>query len=232
MPDPSPAPPSLPKRPRLRLTAFVGFVASLLVVVAWFLPWVVVPPVDRVRLRAELGPRIEALAREAPREAEGARALLDHIADQGDLSGLDLFHYLRRALALHAHYEGAEPASEVTGGPWVVRRAFRLAAFVLAAVPLLCAVLVLVVLSGGFRRVESRTLTALVVTGCTGGAVAIAWLRVAESLSWDVLGNGVRLAMARRPGRGSSASPGARGGASTPGPSSCSACSPPSPGST
>jgi hypothetical protein len=196
MPDPSPAPILPPERPRLRLTAFAGLVASVLVVVSYFLPWVVVPPVDRVRLRAELAPRIDDLAREAPAEADGVRSLLDHVANDGHLAGIDLFHYLRRALALHVHYEGEEPAEEVTGGAWVVRRAFRLAAFLLASVPLLCAVLALVILAGGLRRVGTRTLIGLVVTGCCGGAVAIAWLRVVESLTWDVLGNGVRLAMA------------------------------------
>jgi hypothetical protein len=192
-----PPPPSAPvAAPRLRLTAVAGFVASVLVVVSWFLPWIVVPQVDRVRLRAELGPRIDDLAREAPAEAEGARAILDQVADEGRLAAVDLFHYLRRALALHAHYEGEEPVAEVTGGTWVVRRALRAAAFLLATVPLVSAALALSVLAGGFRCAGSRTLTALVVAGCTGGAVAIAWLRVAESLSWDVLGDGVRLAMA------------------------------------
>ena len=196
MPDPSPAPVPPSELPRLRLTAFVGLVASILVVVSYFLPWIVVPRIDRARLEAELGPRIDTLAREAPAEAEGARRLLNHVAEEGHLAGIDLFHFTRRALALHRHYEGAPPAELPPGGPWVVRRAFHVAGFLLAAVPLACAALVLLILAGGLRQVGPKTLTALVVTGFCGGAVAISWLRVVESLSWDVLGNGVRLAMA------------------------------------
>jgi hypothetical protein len=196
MPDPSPAPVPLSERPRFRLTAFVGLVASVLVVVSYFLPWIVVAPIDRARLRAELAPRIDALAREAPAEADGARKLLDHVADEGSLAGIDLFHFTRRALALHEHYEGAPPAELPPAGPWVVRRAFQVAGFLLAAVPLACTALVLLIIAGGLRHVGPRTLTALVVTGCCGGAVAISWLRVVQSLTWDVLGDGVRLAMA------------------------------------
>jgi hypothetical protein len=160
----------------------LAFLACAAWATAFFLPWVVVDPQDRERVGAAFCARIDEIEQAAPGDAEGCRAILDQVVAHGRLGGLDLLHYARRAASLHALYEGEEPRGPAGGAPWTVRRAFRLFGAVLAGLPLGCVLLGAVLLGRGLRRPGPFTLTALLVLGIVGGALALAGLRISEGL--------------------------------------------------
>jgi hypothetical protein len=174
----------------------VGALATALWCVAFFLPWIEIPGPERLRIRNALDPSIESLAAREPEHAERYRVLMREVVDAGGLSGLDFHHYARTALELNKTLIGADPGNHVLERPWVVQRALRAAGFLLAALPIVSALLALYLLANAFRRAPSLVLAMLVVLGVTGGSVAIAWLRFAESLSTGMTtGTGLYLAL-------------------------------------
>jgi len=151
--------------------------------IAFFLPWIVFPPAERVRIHQALAPEVEALATGHSDHAERYRILLATILDDGALSGLDLFHYARSALALNEDLLGPEPRDARADRPWMIRRTFRGAAWVLAALPILSLLLGLHFTLHGLRRARAPVLILATVLGCAGGALAISWLTFSESLA-------------------------------------------------
>ena len=192
------SPPEFPAagRGKFRVAAVVGALASALWCVAFFLPWIEIPGPERTRIRNALEPSIEALAEREPEHAERYRILMREVVDTGGLSGLDLYHYARTALELNRSLIGTDAKGHVLDRPWVVQRALRSAGFLLAALPVLAGLIALHLLANAFRRARSVVLATLVVLGLTGGAVAIAWLRFAESLATGMTtGTGLYLAL-------------------------------------
>lgn len=167
----------------VRLAAIVGALASALWCVAFFRPWIALSDADRARVQAALEPSIEAMAPRESEHAERYRILVRQIVDEGHLTGLDLYHFARTALALNRTLIGTEPGSHVLERPWKTQRALRAAAFVLAALPILSAIVALHLLAHALRRVRSPVLVLLVVLGFAGGSVALAWLWLVESIS-------------------------------------------------
>ena len=192
----SPSDPIATGRRAFRVAAFVGALASALWCVSFFLPWIEIPERERARIHAALEPSIESLAVREPEHAERYRILMRQVVDGGGLSGLDLYHYARTALELNRTLIGTDPRGHALERPWVVQRALRAAGFLLAALPVLSGLLALHFLAHAFRRARSAILATLVALGLTGGAVAVAWLRFAESLSTGMTtGRGLYLAL-------------------------------------
>lgn len=184
------------RRAPVRLAGIVGALASALWFAAFFLPWIEIPPSERTRIPAALEPSIESMARRQPEHAERYRILVRQIVEEGHLSGLDLYHYARTALALNETLIGTEPGPHALERPWVVQRALRLAGLLLAVLPLGAALVALWLLAHAFRRVASPVLSALLVFGTTGLAVAVAWFRFAETLTSGVrTGYGLELVL-------------------------------------
>jgi len=191
-----PAPERSDGRRPFRFAALVGAVASALWVVAFFLPWVEFPDADRARIRAALEPSIDSLATREPEHAERYRILLREVVDEGHLTGLDLHHFARSALALNRLLIGTEPRGHDLDRPWVVQRALHSAGYGLLALPILGAVVALLLLAGGFRRIGSPVLALLVILGLLSTVVAVAWLNFAERLSTGIHpGDGIHLAL-------------------------------------
>lgn len=191
-----PAPERSDGRRSLRVAALVGGLASALWVVAFFLPWVEFPEADRARIRAALEPSIESLASREPEHAERYRILLREVVDDGHLSGLDLHHFARSALALNRLLIGTDPKGHDLERPWVVQRALTSAGHGLLALPGLAALVALVLLARGYRRIGSPILACLVVLGLLATAVAVAWLRFAEQATSGIRpADGIRLAL-------------------------------------
>ena len=184
------------ERRGIRIAALVGALASALWLVAYFLPWIVIPAPQAERVRAQLEPEIEALARTSPEDAKNYRELLHQVTTVGTLAGLDLFHYVRSAYALNRTYQKEAASHALPARSSEVRRAFRAAAWVLAGLPLASVLLLLGLVLGLLRRAGSFALTSLVLVGCTGCALALGWLRVADSLKTDMLwGSGLKLGL-------------------------------------
>jgi hypothetical protein len=182
--------------PRLRLTAIVGTIASALWLVAFFLPWIVLPPAQRDRVKRVLEPQIDELATRSPTDAENYRLLLNAAVEEGSLTGLDLYHYARSALSLNRTEQGEAPEMHRTERPWVVQRGFRAVAILLAALPLLSLAIFLHFPWSRFRAAGSGVLVSLVLAGFGGGALAITWLLFAEALQSEMLrGDGWRLGL-------------------------------------
>lgn len=184
------------ERRGLRIAALVGALASGLWLVAYFLPWILIPAPQRELVRAKLEPEIEALARRSPEDAERYRVLLRQVTDEGTLTGLDLFHYARSAYALNRTYQREATAERTSQRSRVVQRGFHAASWVLAALPIASLLLFLGLVLGRLRRAGSFALTSLVLAGCTGCALALGWLRVADSVYTDMLwGSGLKLGL-------------------------------------
>lgn len=190
--DPSGASPG-----RIRLTAISGTLASALLLVSYFfLPWIVVPEAERGRVERAFAPSLDELSVEAPELAQKVRLLVRQVADEGHMTGLDTFHYARTMWALNRLRLGDEPRDPSTDRAWVVRRALLLGAIVLAILPVGALFLFLYFVLGRFRRAGTRALVLLVILGCLGGAVTLAWMRFAEGLKVEALtGLGLELAL-------------------------------------
>lgn len=192
-----PPPPAAPVRPRLRIAGLVGAFMCFAWCIAFFLTWIEFPPAERERIHQALGPEVDAMAKGRGEHAERYRILLNEILDDGGLAGLDLFHYARSALALNEELIGPEPPDPSSARPWQIRRAFRTAAWVLAALPLLSLLLGLHFTIHGFRRARAPVLILCAVLGCCGGAITISWLRFSDSLGAGTrTGFGLRAALA------------------------------------
>jgi hypothetical protein len=184
-----------PRHP-VRVAAVVGALASALWLVAYFLPWITFTEHDRERVAAAFSPRIEALSATSPEQAERYRLLLAQVKDHGSLAGLDLYHYARTAHPLNVELEGDPPPGETTARPWVVQRSWLALTVLLAVLPIASLALLLLLLARRLSHPGAAIKTGLVVVGCLGSALAIAWDRIAESHGWDVLrGPGIPLGL-------------------------------------
>jgi hypothetical protein len=187
---------SAPSRHPVRVAAVCGALASALWLVAYFLPWITFTPGDRERMKAAFAPPLERLAATSPEHAERYRLLLAEVEDHGSLAGFDLFHYARSAYALNRELEGDPPPGEVAARAWVVQRSWFAVSAVLALLPLASLTLFLLLVARRLSHPGAAIKTGLVVVGCLGGALAIAWDRIAESHGWDVLrGPGILLGL-------------------------------------
>jgi hypothetical protein len=183
--------------PRFRFAAFVGAVACALYVVGWFLPWVLFPAPERERIRRALEPSIEALAVREPEHAERYRVLVQQVVEEGTLSGLDLHHFARTALAMNETLVGPVAPGHERERPSVVQRGLRAARWVLLGIPALCAGLALLLLARGLRRISPLELSSLVILGVCSTNVAARWLAFAESLTSGVVsGAGMHVSLA------------------------------------
>ena len=182
---------------RIRLTAISGALAAALLLVAYFfLPWIVIPDSERGRVERALAPSLEELSTEAPELAEKVRILVRQVADEGHLTGLDTFHYARTMWALNRLRLGDEPRDPSTDQAWRTRRALILGAIVLALLPVGSFLLFLYFVLGRLRRAGTRSLVLLVILGCLGVAVTLAWMRFAEQLKVEAFtGIGLELAL-------------------------------------
>ncbi len=182
-------------RARIRLTAIFGFLSCVTFVVAWFLPWVDVPPEERPRIRQAAEQSLEGWRKTDPETAGMVKVFLEDVVDEGRLTGLGLFHFLRTGRAVNRHYAGEEPRGGESARPFVVRRAFVVGEVLLAALPLVSLVLAVYFLTHRFRRVKSPVLILMALVGCGAAALSITWLRFAEILGIEVLtGVGLKLA--------------------------------------
>lgn len=195
-PEGAKSPAETPKKPRIRLTAIFGTLASAAWIVAFFLPWMHVVPTQRERVRAAFEPGLERLKVESAEDEARYRLLLKEVVEHGALTGLDLFHYARSAYALNVRWQGEAPADHREGWPWAIQRGLHAMTLVLGALPLLSLLIVLRLVSQGFRGARTGVLIGLTVVGCAGGAPAIAWLRFAGGLEDSLLpGIGVQVGL-------------------------------------
>jgi hypothetical protein len=176
LPGPAPvAPPRAPApRPHVNLAAVFGWLACVLAIAAFFLPWIEVPREKREQIRAAASPRIDELQDED--QAREWRVFLAQATDVGHLSGLDLFQYARIARDLNRHLTGATSDYGADRSA-VIRRAYVVGMVTLAVLPVLALVLAVHFLVHRFRRAKSPVLILLVLLGGAGGALAIGWDR-------------------------------------------------------
>ena len=194
-PAPAPAPPPSAPAERLRDAAVVGALASLLFLASYFLPWISVPPEQRPRIREAIAPGIDDLTKTHPDLAKDFRTLLDSVAGTGKVGAIDLFLYARSARRLNVVIE-PERELDSRSRPLVVRRAFLVAAVVLAVLPVLAVLLALHFLVHRFRRARSPVLILLILAGGAGTAVTVAWYAVARALPLhESTGIGMRMAL-------------------------------------
>lgn len=180
-------------QPRVRLSAVFGALASLLFLVSYALPWILVPEEQRPLIRAALQPGVDDLALAEPEIANDFRRLLDTISEDGRIGALDLFLYARTARRLN---EVLETGPQGGGRPSQVRRAFLVGAVVLAALPVLSVLLALHFLAHRFRRARSPILILLVLAGGGGTAVALGWYAIARAFPLHgTTGIGMELAL-------------------------------------
>lgn len=181
------------ERARIRLTAIFGFLSSILVVVAWFLPWIEIPKDLRQPARTAISRDAEGPRRQDPALGQDVDVFVEDVT-AGRFSGLGLFHYFRTAPALNRYYAGEEATGGESGRPFQMRRAFRLGAMLIAGLPVVALVLAVYFATHGFRRVKSPVLILMALVGCAAAAVLIWWVRLVESLGYEVLaGIGLRL---------------------------------------
>jgi hypothetical protein len=182
---------------RLRLTAVCAAAASALLVASYALPWIELPQEERQRIDRTIRPRIEELRGDQPELAAALAELEKSAVERGHLTGVDVYRYARNAHALNRSLTGQAPPDASEDRPWQVQRALFLGEVVLVALPFAAGALVLLFLVQRFRRADAAPLTLLVLTGCVGAAMALAWMRFAESLGAELFtGLGLRLALA------------------------------------
>jgi hypothetical protein len=156
---------------RVRVTSLVGTLASAAIVVAFFLPWLSVEPDQAAGYLRRMEERFEDPVHPVP---EGVSKpdwlrLAGIAAEQGHVSGLDVFYWARMAGKTAEAYGRAEHAGR-DEPPATLSRAIRIVAIVLGALPVVALLIALTFVVQRFRRAHSPTLVLAVL----GGAVAIA----------------------------------------------------------
>jgi hypothetical protein len=168
------------ERARVRWAALFGCLGCVVIVAAWFLPWIHVPEGDRRRVLDALRPRVEALPKQGEAADHAARfGVVEESVERGHFTGLDLFHYLRSAWALNRWYVGPEPR-DATGGQWWTQRTLLLGAVLLAALPAVALLMTSYFLTHGFRRAASPMLILMTLVGVGAGMATIGWLRFTD----------------------------------------------------
>jgi len=181
---------------RLRLTAVCAAAACALLVGSYFLPWIEFPQEERERIDRAVRPEIEKMRAEHPDLAAEYAALEKVAVERGRFVGVDVYRFSKSAHVLNRTINGVPPPDASEDRTFQVQRALFLAALVLVALPIVAIALVLLFAVQGFRRAGAVALTLLVVGGCVGAAMALAWVRFSESLKADVFtGLGLRLTL-------------------------------------
>jgi len=161
---------------RVRVTSVVGALASAAIVVAFFLPWLHVPPDQARRYLERMEERFEKPLQPVPEgvsERDWLR-LARIAAEEGSVSGLDIFYWARLARSTADAYgraEGAEPDEP----PAKLSRVVRLVGIVLAALPVAALLLALYFVVQRLRRAHSPTLVLAVLSGVVAIAVPAAY---------------------------------------------------------
>jgi hypothetical protein len=194
--EPAAHPPSKHVR-RLRLTAVCAALASALLVASYAMPWIEFPAEERERIGKAIAPGIRELPADQKDLAEEYRDLSREVVERGRFTGVDVYRYARNAHALNLLYQGAAPTDQADERTWQLQRALKVGQLVLGALPFAAVGLVLVFAVQRFRRAGTAALTLLVLAGCVGAAMVLAWMRFAEGFGVEVLtGLGMRLALA------------------------------------
>jgi hypothetical protein len=132
--------------------------------VAFFLPWVEVDPEVATRFERKMEERLTDPMRPAPANADDWRQLARILVTEKAVTGLDVFFWARTAWR-HAGDMASGPDATPTDEGGIARRGILLVAIVLAAVPLLCLVLVLYFVAHRLRRARSPALILAMLTG-------------------------------------------------------------------
>lgn len=138
---------------------------------AFFLPWITVQSEQAQRYHDRMEARFEDPLHPVP-EGVSKRdwlRLAKLSADQGHISGLDIFYWARMAGRTAEAYGRAQNADGETS-PATLSRAIHVVAITLAVLPLVALLIALTFIVQRFRRAHSPMLVLAVL----GGAVAIA----------------------------------------------------------
>ncbi len=147
---------------RVRVCSLSGMLGSALVLVAFFSPWVRIDPDVAKRFDAAIESSLEGPG--PSRAAAGDwRRLGRIVSEQGEVSGLDVFFWARTATRT--------AASENTASGSTIR-AVRVAAVLLAALPVLALLLFFYFLQVRCRRARSPALILSTLVGAAAIATA------------------------------------------------------------
>ena len=154
------------KEDRIRVTSIAGTIASLVIVAAFFLPWVQVPKEEAVRYRDQMTSR---MARNDPPLPAGVpeddwRLLSETVAQEGHVTGLDIFYWARTAVMTADAY-ARQGAGEEDPSIQELPRGIHVAAIALAALPVAAVLLVFYFLLLFLRRAHSPALVVAVLNG-------------------------------------------------------------------
>ncbi len=166
----------------MRITSLVGTLASAAIVVAFFLPWLAVESEQAERYLERMEERFEKPVHPVP-EGVSRRdwlRLANLAAEQGYVSGLDVFYWARTAGKTAEAYGRAENAgrAEIAGGdepPAKPSRAIHVVTIVLGVLPVTALLLALYFIVNHFRRAHSPTLVLAVLSGAVAIAVPAAY---------------------------------------------------------
>jgi hypothetical protein len=171
--SPPTAPAAGARHPRIRLTAALGGLAAVGVVVGFFLDWATVQPEFARRYRDAQREHGESEFTPSP-TTEDWKALVDGLVQRGAAAGPDVFHWARTARAearlMRERSERRRPEGAPAPEPWF-ERAMLVVAVLLAAIPLGGAFIALYFLLHGLRRAK----TPVLVLAMWVGAIAVAF---------------------------------------------------------
>lgn len=161
---------------RIRITSLVGTLASAAIVVAFFLPWLSVETERAQRYLDRMEERFEDPVHPVPAGVSKRDwlRLAALAAEQGYVSGLDVFYWARMAGRTAEAYGRAESA-DPDEPPATLSRAIHVVAIVLAVLPLVALLIALVFVVQRFRRAHSPMLVLAVLSGATAIAVPAAY---------------------------------------------------------
>lgn len=202
---------SAPPRSRIRLTSVAATLAAIVVAGSFFLPWVAVPREEAEHFQAEMTRRLADSAEPLPPgvEAEDWRRLAALAAEQGEVSGIDIFYWARTAHATTLAYERAEAEAEALdpgglgseGGAGdvpasserplserlssTVSRVLLLVAIALAGVSVGGVLVGLALLVGRLHHAPSPVLILALLTGVLAVGIPAAYSIVAPALGFE-----------------------------------------------
>lgn len=170
IPTPSPAP-TPDRENRVRVTSIAGALASIAIVVAFFLPWVEVREEDARHYRERLETRLRDPLQSVPPgvNVDDWRRLARLVADQQYVSGLDVFYWARTAKATADAFAADSPTGN--GGSTMVARGLHVAAVALAVLPVVALLLAVYFVVRFLRGAHSPALILAVLDGALAIAV-------------------------------------------------------------
>jgi hypothetical protein len=183
-----PTPPEVDEPRRLRVCSLSGIAGSVLVLVAFFLPWVridegVAENFHRSIEQSEVDPPAEV-------RADWLR-MAEEIEQRREVTGLDVFYWARTAVRTAS--SGALPEG---GSTELAARAIRVVAVWLAAVPLLALLLSIYFLLHHCRKARSPALILATLAGAAAMAIPAAHEIFREALAGVTAERGLSLLLA------------------------------------